>query len=91
MTYACTDCSSCGKCYDKHSTCAACGGAINLLDDSCPACGEPITEAMRDEARRAYKDKRRADRDWVFQLAAAAREKRQATQKKVVYPWEQQE
>ena len=47
MTFACTDCSRCGKCYDKHGTCAACGGAINLLDDACPACGEPITDDMR--------------------------------------------
>ena len=47
MTFACTDCSRCGKCYDKHGVCAACGGAINLLDDACPACGEPITDAMR--------------------------------------------
>ncbi len=90
MTYACTDCSTCGKCYPKESVCAVCGGAINLLDDSCSACGEPITDAMRETAREAFKAKRKADRDQVFALAAAARKKREAVQKKVVYPWEQQ-
>ena len=30
MTFACTDCSRCGKCYDKHGTCAACGGSLEL-------------------------------------------------------------
>ena len=46
MTFACTDCSRCGKCYDKHSTCPQCAGPINLLEDACPNCGEPITDAM---------------------------------------------
>ncbi len=89
MTFACTDCSSCGKCYPKNSTCKACGGEIYLLDDACPTCGEPITDAMRQAAQDAYKAKRKKDRDMVFELAAAARKKREETQKKVVYPWEQ--
>ncbi len=88
MTYACTDCSSCGKCYDKQSVCGACGGAISLLDDACPACGEPITDEMRERARRAYMERRKKDREAVFELAAAARKKREAAQKHVVYPWE---
>lgn len=66
MTYACTDCSKCGKCYDKDSTCAACGGAIYLLDEACPTCGEPITDGMRQIARRAYMARKKKERQELF-------------------------
>lgn len=90
MTIACTDCSRCGKCYDKHSNCKACGADINLLDDACPSCGEPITDAMRETARQAYIAKRKNDHDQVIALAAAAKAKRKAQARpKPVYPWEQ--
>lgn len=93
MTFACTDCSTCGKCYPKESVCAACGGEINLLDEVCPACGEPITEEMRQTARKAYMAKKAKDKEYILELAAAAKQKRledQAKKPKVVYPWDQQ-
>ena len=89
MTFACTDCSRCGKCYEKNSTCAACGGGIYLLDDACPACGEPITEDMRMAAKRAYMDKKKIEHDMIVQLAQAAKAKRAQQQgKRPKYPWE---
>lgn len=91
MTFACTDCSRCGKCYDKHALCTACGGDIYLLDDACPACGEPITQAMRDAARQAYMDRKKIEHDQILELAAAAKRRReqQAQAARPVYPWEQ--
>lgn len=91
MTFACTDCSSCGKCYEKNSTCDECGGAIYLLDDACPTCGEPITDEMRDAARQAYMDRRRAEKQDILRLAAEAKRRRleaEAAKPKVKYPWE---
>lgn len=89
MTIACTDCSRCGKCYDKHAICKQCGGDIDLLEDACPTCGEPITDAMREAAKQAYIDKRKADHDQVIALAAAAKAKREAEARpKPKYPWD---
>ena len=91
MTFACTDCSRCGKCYDKHSTCAVCGGDINLLEDACPACGEPITDEMRSRAKQAYLTKKKAEHEKSLELAAAAKRKREEQRKsRPVYPWEQE-
>ena len=87
-TIACTDCSRCGKCYDKHGVCAACGGAVNLLDDACPACGEPITDAMRDRAKQAYLDKKKAEHARILELAAAAKARREE-RPVPVYPWDE--
>ena len=92
MTFACTDCSTCGKCYEKNSTCAACGGAIYLLDDACPTCGEPITDEMRQTARKAYMDRKAQDKKKIIELAQAAKARRlaaEASRPKVVYPWDQ--
>lgn len=90
MTFACTDCSRCGKCYDKHSTCAACGSAINLLDDACPQCGEPITDDMRMRAKQAYLDKKKVEHQQILALAAEAKRKRVANARAhPAYPWEQ--
>lgn len=90
MTFSCTDCSRCGKCYDKNSTCPSCGGAINLLDDFCHACLEPITEEMRDRAKQAYLDEKKVERDRIIALASAAKERRlkEGRQGEVVYPWD---
>ena len=91
MTFACTDCTRCGKCYDKNSICPACGNPIYLLDDACPACGEPITDEMRNVAKQAYIDKKRAEKEKILALAEAARKRRAAqAPQKVVYPWEQE-
>ncbi|WP_172136116.1 hypothetical protein [Adlercreutzia sp. ZJ473] len=90
MTFSCTDCSRCGKCYDKRSTCAACGGDINLLDDACPNCGEPITDVMRSRAKQAYLAKKKVEHEQIIALAAAAKKRREANQTpRPVYPWEQ--
>lgn len=91
MTFSCTDCSRCGKCYDKKSKCASCGGDINLLDDLCPSCKEPITDEMRSHAKRAYMEKKRTEHDGILALAAAAkaRRERESALSTVVYPWEE--
>ena len=88
MTFACTDCSRCGKCYDKHGVCAACGGAINLLDDACPACGEPITDAMRERAKQAYLEQKKAEHARILELEAAAKARREE-RPAPVYPWDE--
>jgi len=77
MTMSCVNCSSCGKCYKKTSICSACSNEINLLDDSCCVCGEPITETMREEARLAYVQQKQAEREMLFPGLKANREKRQ--------------
>ena len=59
-----------------------------MLDDSCPTCGEPITEEMREAARQKYMAKRKRDRDQVFELAQAAKQRRKGNVSKTVYPWE---
>lgn len=90
MTFACTDCSRCGKCYDKHAACPACGGSINLLEDACPACGEPITDDMRARAKQAYLDKKKIEHDRVLALAAEAKKRRESQQRpEPVYPWDE--
>lgn len=76
MSISCVDCSSCGKCYPKDSTCSQCGGVISLLDDRCPECKEPITDAMREAARQAYMQKKRDERDALFPGLKKNREKR---------------
>ena len=73
MTYACTDCSKCGKCYNKVSTCSSCGHEINLLEDACPQCGESITEAMRHVAKKRFMAEKKKEREALF---AAIRERR---------------
>lgn len=89
MTFACTDCSRCGKCYEKNSTCAACGGDIYLLDNACPSCGEPITDEMRAAAKNAYMDRKRVEHEKIVELALAAKKKREEAQKnRPKYPWE---
>ncbi len=89
MTFACTDCSTCGKCYDKHAYCRACGSKINLLDEACPQCLEPITEEMREKAKKVYLDKKRAEHQQILALAAAAKARRKKDAKpKPVYPWD---
>ena len=89
MTFACTDCSQCGKCYEKHSTCGRCGTDINLLDMACQQCGEPITDEMRNEAKRKYIEEKKREKDYIKQLALEAKKRREAQpQRKVVYPWE---
>lgn len=89
MTFACTDCSRCGKCYENNSICAVCGGDIYLLDSACPTCGEPITDKMRAEAKREYIDRKRVEHEQIVQLAIAAKKKRDAAQKsRPKYPWE---
>ena len=78
MTFACTDCSRCGKCYDKHST--------------CPNCGEPITDAMRDAAKQKYLAKKRIEHQKIVELAQQAKKRREQQERpKPVYPWEQGE
>ena len=77
MTFACTDCSRCGKCYDKHAVCAGCGNDINLLDDACANCGTSITDSMRARAKQAYIDKKKAEHNNILMLAAAAKARRQ--------------
>lgn len=92
MTFACTDCSRCGKCYDKHSTCQQCAGPINLLEDACPNCGEPITDAMRDAAKQKYLAKKRIEHQKIVELAQQAKKRREQQERpKPVYPWEQGE
>jgi len=76
MSISCVDCANCGKCYDKNSTCPSCAESINLLDDACPACGEPITDAMRESARQAYMLYKRELRESLFPGLKANREKR---------------
>jgi predicted amidophosphoribosyltransferase len=89
MTFACTDCSRCGKCYDKNSVCSNCGNAINLLDDCCPVCGEPITDEMRDKARQVYKDQKKVEHEKIVALAQEAKRKReQENKERPAYPWE---
>lgn len=90
MTFACTDCSRCGKCYDKQGVCARCANPINLLDDACGNCGEPITDEMRERAKRAYIEKKKAEHQRVVELALAAKRKRERESRpKPIYPWEQ--
>ena len=90
MTFACTDCSRCGKCHDKHSICARCGADINLLDDECPQCGEPITEEMRNAAKQKYIAEKKEEKEYIKKLALEAKKRRDAQpHHKVVYPWEQ--
>ena len=89
MTFSCTDCSRCGKCYDKHGHCARCGGDINLLDEACSACGEPITDDMRETARQAYMNEKRIEHEKIIALAQAAKRKREEQKKsRPKYPWE---
>ena len=66
MTYACTDCSKCGKCYNKISRCSSCGEEINLLEQACPNCGEPITEQERQEAKKLFMLKKKQEREALF-------------------------
>ena len=89
MTFACTDCSTCGKCYDKNSVCPQGGEAILLTDDACSACGAPITDDMREVAIQAYKDMKKKEHDQSLELAAEAKQKREEQAKnRVKYPWE---
>ena len=74
MTFACTDCSRCGKCYDKHGVCAA--------------CGEPITDAMRERAKQAYLEQKKAEHARILELAAAAKARREE-RPAPVYPWDE--
>ncbi len=73
MTYACTDCSKCGKCYNKISECASCGEEINLLDECCARCGEPITEDMRQCAKKAFMEQKKKEREALFAAIKAHR------------------
>lgn len=77
MSISCVNCSSCGKCYEKETDCATCGATIILLEKACPACGEPITEDMRDQARHAYMTRKQEEREKLFPGMKANREKRQ--------------
>lgn len=89
MTFACTDCSRCGKCYDKHAVCSDCGSDINLLDDACLNCGKPITEALRAQAKQIYIDKKKAEHDSILMLAAAAKARRESVASpKPSFPWD---
>lgn len=89
MTYACSDCSNCGKCYPKHEPCPSCGEDIYLLDDKCPHCGAPITDEMRETARHKYMDYKRGLREKVYVLAQKAQAEERAARPKVVYPWDE--
>ena len=89
MTFSCVDCTTCGKCYEKQSTCEQCGGEIHLLDEACTSCGEPITEEMREQAKKKYIDRRREERDAVLRFAAAAKKRQEeADAARPKYPWE---
>jgi len=88
VTYACSDCSNCGKCYPKEQKCPTCGADIYMLDDACAACGAPITDEMRLVVKKKFMAERAKQREKVFELAQAAKKKREATQRKVVYPWD---
>ena len=80
MTFACTDCSRCGKCYEKHTFCPNCGNAIFLLDDKCPVCAEPITDAMRNKAKKAYMERKRKEKEKVLELVKQAKSNRPKAQ-----------
>lgn len=75
MSISCTDCSRCGRCYNKDSTCARCGSPIFLLDDNCVSCGEPITDEMREAARAIYMRQKKEERRMLFEMIKANREK----------------
>ena len=53
-----------------------------------PACGEPITDAMRDRAKQAYLDKKKAEHARILELAAAAKARREE-RPVPVYPWDE--
>jgi predicted amidophosphoribosyltransferase len=84
MSISCVDCANCGKCYEKNSVCLVCGGIIYLLDEACPHCGEPITDAMREMAQEAYKRYKWELRESLFPGLARNREKRARFLKKAV-------
>lgn len=88
MTISCSDCSSCGKCYPKEQKCPSCGADIFILDNACKACGAPITDEMRDIAKKEFMAMRAKERQKVGVLAQEAKKRRLATAKKVVYPWD---
>lgn len=89
MTFACTDCSTCGKCYEKQATCKACGKEISLLDESCTFCEEPITDKMRERARSAYMDAKKQEHNQILELAAQAKKKRKEKEAdRPEYPWD---
>ncbi len=77
MTTSCVNCASCGKCYQKEAVCLNCGSEINLLDNACVACGNPITEEMRESARQAYVQQKMDAHDVLFPGLKKNREKRQ--------------
>jgi hypothetical protein len=52
------------------------------LDEACKACGEPVTEAMREAARQAYMQRKREEREAMFPALRASRERRGAWLKK---------
>ncbi len=54
----CGVCHTCGNCYPRRQTCAACGAQLDLDGEACVVCGVPITQAMRDDARERFKRER---------------------------------
>ena len=55
----------------------------------CSRCGgEPITDAMRDRAKQAYLDKKKAEHARILELAAAAKARREE-RPVPVYPWDE--
>lgn len=57
----CGLCWQCGSCYPRKSACMICGGAIDLDEEACPACGSPIGEAQRRAARDAFMSRKYAE------------------------------
>lgn len=54
----CGICWQCGKCYPRELACPACGAPINLEDNACAACAEPITDALRKRVQEAFKQEK---------------------------------
>lgn len=69
---SCGLCHQCGKCYPRAQACPACGGDIDLDDDACAHCGEPVTDAMRARARAAFMEAKRAEAEALFASKRAA-------------------
>lgn len=71
----CGICWQCGNCYPRAAECARCGGAIDLDEDACTACGAPIDDAMRAAAREAFKAAQFAEFQTSMPDAGALRSK----------------